>query len=227
MIRLRLKSVGLLPILCLSTLLLSTFGPVPSAPAQARGLGAVSLGSLLPTLADIKHVYGSGFKVVISRQTKNGDLNAAVPGVAGAAQRQALAGRVTGYVSMYSHQLITLKGTKVTSKPGVTLVLTGINKYQNAGFAHRTMTLALQSKAKAPKGTTEHISPLRGVGDSAVHLSLHTTTPGLPVTYSNYIGFQRGKYTAVVDVTAYGSQPSSATVLALARLLDARIRSKG
>jgi hypothetical protein len=227
MMQLHLRSVRLSPVLLLAGLLVSIFGPVSTAPAQARGLRAVPLGSLLPTLTDIKHVYGSGFKVVISRQTKNGDLNAAVPGVAGAAQRQALAGRVTGYVSMYSHQLIAIKGTKVTSKPGVTLVLTGINEYQSADFAHRTMTAALQSKVKPPKGTTEHITPLSGVGDSAVNLSLRTATAGLPVTYSSYIGFQRGKYTAVVDVAAYGGQPSSSTVLALARLLDARIRSKG
>jgi hypothetical protein len=209
-------------------LMLSTLATISSPPpAQAQGVKRVSLASLLPTLGDIKHAYGPGFKVLISRQTNNGDLNAAVPGVAGAAQRQALAGRVSGYVSMYSHQLITLKGTKVISKPGVTLVLTGINEYQNTDFARRTMTVALQSKVKPPKGTTERLTRLSGVGDSAVNISLRTATAGLPVTYSSYIGFQQGRYTAVVDVAAYGGRPNSATVLALARLLEARIRAQG
>jgi hypothetical protein len=227
MSRFRLKPTRFLPAALLAGLLAFTTDLVSSAlPAHAQSVRATSLASLLLSTSDIKHVYGSGFKVIISRQTKNSELRAAT-GSAGSAQLQGLAGRVTGYISMFSHQLITLKGNKVTTKPGVTLVLTGVNQYQNADYARRTMTTALHTKAKLPKGTTEHVAPLNGVGDSGVTLSVHTIAAGTPPTDSIYIGFQRGKYTAVLDVASYGGKPNGGTVLGLARLLDARIRSKG
>ena len=64
-------------------------------------------------------------------------------------------------------------------------------------------------------------------GDFAVSLSAHTATKGFPTADSAYLGFQRGKYTALIDVAAYGGKPNAATVLSLARLLDARIYAMG
>jgi hypothetical protein len=211
----------------LAGLLIFSFAPEWTAlRAHAQVVRASSLASLVLSASDVQRAYGPGFKVLISRETKNADLRTTA-GSTSSAQLQGLTGRVTGYISMYSHQLISFKGNHVTSKPGVTLVLAGVNQYQNADYARRTLATALHSKAKLPKGTTEHIAPLSGVGDAAVTLSIHTITPGIPVTDSVYVGFERGKYTAVVDVAAYGGKPNSGTVVSLARLLDVRIRVKG
>ncbi len=198
----------------------------PSARAFAQSGHATSLSSLLLTPADVKSAYGSGFKVLLAQTTTNAQLRKTL-GTAGSSTLQGLAGRITGYESMYTHQLVSVSGKKVTARPGVSLVLSGLNQYQSAAYAHRAMSITAQSKAKLPKGTTEHIAPLSGVGDAAVILAVHAAMTGLPSTDSVYIAFQRGKYTAVVDVAAYGGKPDGKKVLALAHLLDARIRAKG
>jgi hypothetical protein len=198
----------------------------PSQRADAERMHASSLSSLLLSASDVKRAYGSGFRVLISQATTNSALRKTL-GSGGAAALQGLTGRVSGYESMYTHQLMTVKGKKVTAKPGVSLVLSGVNEYQSAGFAHRALSLTEHSKAKLPKGTTEHVAPLPGVGESGSILSVHTVVAGIPPTDSVYIGFQRGRYTAIVDVAAYGGKPNGNTILGLARLMDARIRSKG
>ena len=198
----------------------------PNNLALAQTEHATSRSSLLLTPADVKSAYGSGFKVLLAQTTTNSQLRKTL-GSAGATALQGLAGRITGYEAMYTHQLVSVSGKKVTAKPGVSLVLSGLNQYQNASYAHRAMSMTEQSKAKLPKGTTERVAPLSGVGDAAVILSVHAAVTGLPPTDSVYIAFQRGKYTAVVDVAAYGGKPDSKKVLSLAHLLDARIRARG
>lgn len=197
-------------------------------PALAQSERATTLSALLLSPADIKGAYGPGFKVVLAQTTTNSQLRKTL-GSAGATSLQGLAGRVTGYESMYTHQLIAVSGKKVTAKPGVSLVLSGVNQYQSSAYAHRAMSVTQQSntKAKLPAGTTQHAAPLSGVGDAAVILSVHTGVKGFPTSDSVYIAFQRGKYTAIVDVSAYGGKPDARKVLALAHLMDARIRAKG
>jgi hypothetical protein len=51
--------------------------------------------------------------------------------------------------------------------------------------------------------------------------------PGIPTSYSLVIAFERGRYSADVAVSAYGGPPSESSVLALARLMDSRIQTKG
>jgi hypothetical protein len=198
----------------------------PRHGVEAEAVSAPSLSSLLLSASDIKRAFGSGFHVLLSRATTNSELRKTF-GSKGTTALPGLTGRVSGYESMYTHQLMTVKGAKVTAKPGISLVLSGVNEYQNTGFAHRAISLTEHSKAKLPKGTTEHVAPLPGIGDSGAILSVHTVVAGIPPTDSVYIGFQRDKYTAIVDVAAYGGKPNGNTILWLARLMDARIRSKG
>jgi hypothetical protein len=198
----------------------------PGQGAHAATVRARSLGALLPSASDVKRAYGSGFTVLISRTTTNSDLRKTL-GSAGASVLQGLTGRVSGFESIYTHQLITVQGKRVTAKPGVSLILAAVNEYQNTAYAQRAVNLTEHSKGKPPKGTTERLAPLSGVGDSGVILSVHTTLVGIPSTDSVYVDFQRGKYTAVIDVAAYGGKPNGNTILSLAHLVDARIRSTG
>lgn len=204
----------------------SIASPQPGGSAFAQTTRAISLSTLLLSPTDIKAAYGPGFKVLLARTTTNSELRKTL-GSAGASALQGLTGRITGYESMFTHQLVVVQGKKVTAKPGVSLVLSGVNEYQSASFAQRSMSLTLHATTKLPKGTTERIAPLSGVGDSAVILAVHAGVTGLPPTDSVYIAFQRGKYTAIVDVAGYGGKPNGNRVLTLAHLLDGRIRAKG
>jgi hypothetical protein len=226
MSRIRSISARLLPAVLIVCLTWSMASLSRSQGALAESTRATSLSSLLLSASDIERTYGSGFKVLLSRATTNSELRKTL-GSGGAAVLQGLTGRVSGYESMYTHQLVAVQGKKVTAKPGVSLVLSGVNEYQNSAYAQRAISLTVHSKAKLPKGTTEHLAALPGVGDSALILSVHTIVAGIPPTDSIYIGFQRGKYTAVIDVAAYGGKPNGNAILGLAHLMDARIRSKG
>lgn len=126
MSRFRLHRTRLLSVTLLAgSLIVSLAADWTAQHAHAQGVRAASLASLVLSASDVRHAYGPGFKVLISRETKNAELRSAVGGTTSSAQLLSLAGRVTGYISMYSHQLISIKGKRVTSKPGVTLVLAG------------------------------------------------------------------------------------------------------
>ncbi len=194
------------------------------APAGARTLNAPSLNKLVLSPADIKHAFGPGFSVLLSRQTTNSDLRGSTAGLS-QGSLAGLNGRVTGYVSMYTHPRVS-KRSKVAA-PGVLIVLSGVNLYKSTAYARGTLNRSTHTSGKLPKGTTEQSRPLRGVGDLAVILTVRSVVPGQPTTDSVYAGFQQGKYTALIDVAAYNQRPDVGQIVTLCKLLDARIRSNG
>lgn len=192
--------------------------------ADMRHPFAGPVSPLLLTLGDVQTAYGSGFALVSSREITNrmaaGTSAGVVPGTG-----SLLTGRITGYVASYLRIRYAARGGQATVSPGVTTVSSGVNLYKASRYAQGALAYGMQQAGtRQPKGLTVHLSHLSGVGDAAL-LEVSRPAAGLRSNYLVLIAFQRGRYMSTVDVGAYGKQPTTATVLNLARLVDGRIRS--
>jgi hypothetical protein len=174
----------------------------------------------------VKAAYGSGFRSGFAEVVSNALVRSAysghTPGLA-----PVIAGRMTGYIDEFGRLTTQYKGGKVTVKPGVNAVISGVNVYKAASYAQKSVSQGLNTKPKPVKGITYSISRLSGVGQSGVLAVTKTTLPGLPTSYGVVIGFQRGRYTASVIVAAYGSPPTQSSAIQLAKVIDGRIQSRG
>jgi hypothetical protein len=182
--------------------------------------------SLVLSAGDVQAAYGSGFRAAFSEVLTNAMARSAyshsAPGLA-----PLLAGRETGYIDEFARNTTQFKGGKVTVKPGVSAVISGINVYKSAAYAQSSVKAGLKSRPKSVKGVTYTFSRLSGVGENGILVVSKATLPGLPTSYGVIIGFERGRYTATVAVSAYGTSPAQSSVVGLAKIIDARIQSHG
>jgi hypothetical protein len=195
-------------------------------PVSAAGMthpAAVSLSSLVLSARDVRAAYGSGFKLVVSREITN-RLAAASAGIVPGAG-SLLTGRVTGWSDSYLRIHYVVHGQKVTVSPGVNTVASGVNLYKAAQYARAALTYAMHARVRQQKGLTVQQSSLTRVGEAALLEVTRTVATGIPPLYSVVIAFLRGRYTASVDVSAYSSKPTTSSALNLARLIDGRLRS--
>jgi hypothetical protein len=179
-----------------------------AAPAGS-GPSSTSLSSLLPSPNNVRAAYGAGFKVVFSKTISN-QLAILAFGTIGTGLAVTLSGRVTGYDIAY------LRGFT-----GLYNIVSTVNVYKSTGDAQRALTNALR-KPKSTTGLTMRVSATSGVGSKAL-----LETKQAASLYTLLIGFQRGRYTAAIEVGSNGSKPAMSTVLGLAKLVDGRIQSHG
>jgi hypothetical protein len=157
----------------------------------------------------VRAAYGAGFKAAFSKAISN-QLAILAFGTIGTGLAVTLSGRVTGYDIAY------LRGFR-----GVYTVVSTVNVYKSTGDAQRALTYALRNP-KSPPGLTMRVSATSGVGSKAL-----LQTKQAASLYALLIGFQRGRYTAAIEVGSIGSKLVVSTVLSLAKLVDGRIQSHG
>jgi hypothetical protein len=215
---------GALVLITLGLLMLAP-RPLFAAASPSRS-HAVSVSALVLAAADVKSAYGSGFRPTFSQVISNKVANAAYASL-GVGGRPLIVGRITGYERGFSRNLASFSKGKVTVGNGVNSVIGGVNAYKTSRGPQLSMTYELKVKFKPPKGLTYHLSHLSGVGDVAVLETIRTALKGIPTSYGILIAFARGRYTADVIASAYGSPPSESSVLALAKLMDGRIQASG
>jgi hypothetical protein len=157
----------------------------------------------------VRAAYGAGFKVVFSKAISNQQAILSF-GTIGTGLAVTLSGRVTGYDLAYQ------RGFR-----GLYNVVSTVNVYKSTSDAQRALTNALRNP-KSPPGLTLRVAATSGVGSKALLETKHVAS-----FYALLIGFQRGRYTAAIEVGSNGSKPAMSTVLSLAKLVDGRIQSHG
>jgi hypothetical protein len=190
--------------------------PTVSPQALAATTGsrppAASLSSLVLSAGDVRSAYGSGLRQVLSKVMDN-RLAILTFGAIGSDMAVTASGRVTGYETVFYR-----------SPHGIYNVVSSVNVYKAPSYAQAVITNALRTGAKPIAGLTIKVSSTSGVGSAALLETKQSSAAGL---YTLLIGFQRGKYTAAVDVGSSASKPTMSTVLGLAKLIDGRIQAHG
>jgi hypothetical protein len=180
-----------------------------AAPARS-GPSSTSLSSLLPSPSNVRAAYGAGFKMVLSTAISNQQAILTFGAVGTGPTGVTLSGRVTGYDLAYQ------RGYR-----GLYNVVSTVNVYKATGDAQRAVANALRNPKSLP-GLKLGVAATSGVGSKALLVTKHVAS-----IYSLLVGFQRGRYTAAVEVGSIGSKPAMSTVLGLAKVIDSRIQSHG
>jgi hypothetical protein len=170
-----------------------------------RAAGAIS--STVVSLADVSHVYGTGFTAgratVVSNQQAVQGTN-----VVGADGSQLVRdGRVTGYSAMF------VKGS-------LTFVVDNVDQFSSPGGAGRDFQYFKTFYA-------HHF--LTGAAMRAVAVGNEglLRTAGSKGHYSASLTFLRGRYVAGVTIVVSGKRPGTSDLMKLARIEDGRIQSHG
>jgi len=196
---------------------------------------AASLKPLVLQHSDVTSSFGSGFKTEAMRPMTTSDATA--PGMS-AITAGLMKGYVAGYFSSFYRPLVVRSGNSTTTKPGVSIVTSGVSAYRSTAYPGGAIDLAMKNKAsilsafRAQHLTGVHLDWAGGLGEKGIVLVYGLTTPAvLPggtssKTKSLTFIFSRGKFAATVDVTGQGSV-SKSQALALAKRVDDRIAHAG
>jgi hypothetical protein len=197
------------------TVLTLTTGAVLSvaafaAPAQVRAAPAAltSAKSLALTLTDVRHAYGASFRLFIAHTYPASKYTTCGANYLGA------------YVTSYGNFAKASSGHAVVSVGST--VDTFANNASSACAAKAGSTNYVKLAQKQPGQVKVHLAPLSGIGDTAFLLTMVVAKQH---SYSTMIQFSRGRYGAILTVSATGEPASKASVLALARLEDARLQA--
>ena len=178
-----------------------------TAGAALAPLPAGALSSTVVSLADVSHVYGTGFTagrtVVVSNQE-------AVQGmkVIGADGSQLLRdGRVTGYSALFSRGRLTY-------------VVNNVDQFRSSSGAGRDFRYFKTFYA-------HHFLTGASMRAAAVGSQGLLRTAGANGQFSASVTFLRGRYLAEVTIVISGKRPGTSDLMKLARIDDGRIQSHG
>ncbi len=206
------------PALLIAISLLPAVAPPASVAASGVSRSSGAALSFVLSPKDVRTAYGSSLTPTPSGAISNHFAQFTF-GAIGLNMAVTKTGWVKGSFSEYL-RVIMVRPRQLPPK-GVSDVLSSVNLYKTSGDAHAVITNALRTKIKA-LGWTNVVSPLSGLGNSALLQVQQKTAAGL---YNLLIGFQRGKYTAAIEVSSDGSKPAKSTALGLAKLIDSRIQA--
>lgn len=201
---------------------------IPS-PASAARVASAQPKSLALSLADVNHYFGSGWKVVtsapVTQKTFALSLSSkTLPG--GNASRH---GFRSGYVASYNKtkNMTVFKNGKITFKPGIIGVTTGVYSFKDSSGPAWALTYAKAFARKKTTGIKTHSQSLSGIGNDAL---LQTTSVSMGSTLGSINGvsilWRHGSYMAIIALEGHGTV-TKATALGVARFLDDRIGKSG
>lgn len=180
------------------------------ATATAAPVHTASPKALALTLSDVRHVYGSGFIPFMTNTYKPSHKGGCGGTYSG------------GYLTMFGN------GSKATKAGGVVSIENTVFAYASSAAIACVSKSYGQSLTKAmgksSTGMTIRTSSLHGVGDNAY---LFTISSAKSHGYSVMITFSRGTHSAMLSVSAIRKIPALSSVIALAKIVDARIQVAG
>jgi hypothetical protein len=163
------------------------------------------------TLQDVQHVYGATFRPFMVNSYK------ASP------HKTCGADYTGGYLTMFGN---FQKAGKAGGVVSITSSVFAFPTQRSAACASQSHGTSLAKVMNRP-GTTVHVSPLSGVGDSAYLFTVSSKVDSSKRGNSVMIWLARGTHIAMVMVSAVGSSPAPSGAIALAKIIDGRIQVGG
>lgn len=173
--------------------------------AAAQTMHAAGFKSMALHVADIKHLFGSGFTEAPAYRHRGSDI--------------------TCHNLPTSDYVLNLVGPVATH--GVMGVATSFSKYANSAGARCNMAYDIAQRKASSALFGERDSNLTGIGDRGILIRLdpRKNEPGRPV-WDLSARFIRGKYLIQVIVTS-NKNISDADVKKLAAIVDGRVKHDG